>query len=104
MKKGEENSSPTLLLLNEKLTFLVTGGLHVALDVALQVAAELGRGGEEGQAHGHQLPAGRQAARAHVARGLTHQLHVQLVPQALRWRIEESLMLENRMEYKNRIQ
>ena len=71
---------PTLLL-SLRLTFLVAGGLCVSLDVALQVAAELGRGGKESQADSHQLPARRQAPGAAIARGLPHQLHVEFVPQ-----------------------
>lgn len=72
---------PTLLL-SLRLTFLVADGLRVSLDVALQVAAELGRRGKEGQADCHQLPARCQASGAAVARGLPHQLHIQLVPQS----------------------
>lgn len=53
----------------------------MSLDVALQVTAELGGGGKEGQADSHQLPASRQAPGAAVARRLPHQLHVELVPQ-----------------------
>lgn len=68
-------------MLSLRLTFLVAGGLRVSLDVALQVAAELGRGGKEGQADRHQLPTRRQAPGAGVARGLPDQLDVQLVPQ-----------------------
>src|SRR4029434_646180 len=35
-----------------QLTLLVVAGLHVTLDVALQVAPELGRGGERGEVGG----------------------------------------------------
>ena len=39
------------------LTFGVIDGVHVPVDVALQVGMELGCGWEEGQADGHELPA-----------------------------------------------
>lgn len=55
----------------------------MSLNVSLQVASELGRGGEEGQADGHEFPASLQASQAQVVSGLSDQLDVQLVPQAL---------------------
>ena len=64
-------------------TFGVVEGVHVSSDVALQVGVEAGRGGEEGQADGHQLPAALQAVVAEVLRGLAAQLDVQLVSHAL---------------------
>lgn len=44
---------------------------------------EFGRGREEGQADGHELPAARQALVAEVLGGLPAQLDVELVPQPL---------------------
>lgn len=67
--------------MESELTFLVTGGLRVSLDVAFQVTAELRRGGKESQADSHQLPASCQAPGGGIARGLPHKLDVQLISQ-----------------------
>lgn len=53
------------------LTFCVIKGVHVSVDVALQVGVEAGRRGEESQTDGHQLPASLQAVVAEVLCGLT---------------------------------
>lgn len=65
------------------LTLFVITGLQVPLNVTLKIASELGWRREEGQADGHELPAGTEAAEVQVVRGLPDQLDIQLVPQAL---------------------
>lgn len=52
------------------LTFGVINGVHMPVDIALQVGVELGGRWEEGQADGHELPATGQALQAEVLCGL----------------------------------
>lgn len=65
------------------LTLGVIEGVHVSVDVALQVGVKAGCGGEEGQTDGHQLPASLQAVVAEVLCGLATQLDVELIAQTL---------------------
>lgn len=78
--KRHENVSPSAC---RSLTLGVVERVRVSADVALQVGVEAGRGGEEAQADGHQLPASLQAVVAEVLRGLATQLDVELVTEAL---------------------
>lgn len=65
------------------LTLGVVEGVHVSVDVTLQVRVEPRRGREEGQTDGHQLPAPLQTVVAEVLGGLTTQLYVELVTETL---------------------
>ncbi len=64
-------------------TLGVVERVHVSVDVALQVVVEARRRGEEGQTDGHELPASLETVVAEVLCGLSAQLDVELIPQAL---------------------
>lgn len=64
-------------------TLGVVERVHVSVDVALQIVVEARRRGEEGQTDGHELPASLETVVAEVLCGLSAELDVELVPQAL---------------------
>ena len=72
-----------LLLFKLPITFGVIEGVHVSVDVALQVGVEAGCWREKGQTDGHQFPATFQAIIPEVLCGLTAQLDVKLITQTL---------------------
>lgn len=64
-------------------TFRVIEGIHVSVDITLQVVVEARCWWEEGQTDGHQLPASLQAVVTEVFCGLTTELDVELITQTL---------------------